>query len=89
MQVLDVKAVFNRRATEFVGLADAVAPFDSSAGQPHRKAKGVVVAAGTLGVLGGRLAAELAAQTIRVSSSNPRRLRSWISPAIGLSVRPA
>ena len=48
-------------AAEFVGLADADAALDAAAGHPHREAVGVVVAAGALGVFGGRLAAELAA----------------------------
>ena len=61
MQVLDVEAVGDGRAAELVGLADADAALDPAAGHPHREAVGVVVAAGPLGVLGGRLAAELAA----------------------------
>ena len=61
MQVLDVEAVLDGGAAEFVGLADADAALDAAAGHPHREAVGVVVAAGALGVLGGRLPAELAA----------------------------
>ena len=48
-------------AAQLVGLADADAALDAAAGQPHREAVGVVVAAGALGVLGRRLPAELAA----------------------------
>ena len=61
MQALDVEAVLDGGAAEFVGLADAGAALDAAARHPHREAVGVVVAAGPLGVLGGRLAAELAA----------------------------
>ena len=61
MQVLDVEPVVDGGAAQLVGLADADAPLDAAAGHPHREAVGVVVAAGPLGVLGGRLAAELAA----------------------------
>ena len=55
------KRILDGGAAEFVGLADADAALDAAAGQPHGEAVGVVVAAGALGVLGGRLPAELAA----------------------------
>ena len=61
MQVLDVEAVLDGGAAQLVGLADADAALDAAAGHPHGEAVGVVVAAGALGVLGGRLPAELAA----------------------------
>ena len=61
MEVLDVKAVFDGVAAQLVGPADAGSPLDSAAGHPHREAVRVVVAPGPLRVLGGRLAAELAA----------------------------
>ena len=61
VQPLDVQAVLDGGAADLVGLADARAPLDAAAGHPHGEAEGVVVAARALGVLGGRLAAELAA----------------------------
>src|SRR5262245_44578933 len=61
MQAFDVHRLVDRDAADFVGLADAHAPLNAAAGHPHRKAHRVVVAAGADIVLGGRLAAELAA----------------------------
>ena len=61
MQVLDVERFSTAAAPSSSVVADADAALDAAAGQPHREAVGVVVAARALGVLGGRLAAELAA----------------------------
>ena len=61
VQVLDVQPLGDGGCAELVGLAKAGAPLDPAAGHPHREAVSVVVAAGPLGVLGGGLAAELAA----------------------------
>ena len=59
MDVLDVAAIDDGRAAQFVRLADAHARLDAAAGQPTREPVGVVVAAGARGVLGRRLPAEL------------------------------
>ena len=61
VQLLDVERAVDGLVAELVGGADGDARADAAAGQPHGEAVGVVVAAGALGVLGGRLAAELAA----------------------------
>ena len=59
MQVVDVDAVLDGVQAELVGRADDVAPLHAAAGQPHREAVGIVVAA--VPFLGHRRAAELAA----------------------------
>ena len=61
VQALDVEGIFDGGAAQLVGPAHAHAALDAAAGQPHREAVGVVVAAGALFVFGGGLAAELAA----------------------------
>ena len=61
VEVLDVEAVDLGPVAELVRLTDARAALDPATGHPHREAVGVVVASGALSVLGGRLAAELAA----------------------------
>src|SRR5437764_1500242 len=60
MEPLDMEPVRDGGAAELVGLADAGAPLDAAAGQPHREAVRVVISAGALLELGGGLAAELA-----------------------------
>src|SRR5437879_13614597 len=61
MKLLDMEPVLDGGAAELVGLADAGAPLDPAAGQPHCEAVRVVVAPGPFFVLGRRLAAELTA----------------------------
>ncbi len=61
MQVLDVERLLDGGAAELVGFAHGDAALDAAAGEPHGEAVCIVVAAGALGVLGGRLPAELAA----------------------------
>src|SRR5690242_20091502 len=53
VEVVDVEFVDDGGGAEFVGFADAGAALDAAAGHPHRKAVGVVIAAGALGVFGG------------------------------------
>lgn len=45
LHVVDVRLVFNAVIAQLVGLADDLAAFDASAGQQHRKAERVMVAA--------------------------------------------
>ena len=59
MQAPDVERFLDGGGAEFVGLSDADTALDAAAGHPHGEAVAVVVAAGALGVLGCRLAAEL------------------------------
>ena len=61
VQVLHLERIFDRTRTEFVGRTVTDAPLDSTASHPHGKSVGVVIATGTLGVLGGRLTSEFAA----------------------------
>src|SRR5690606_14931928 len=61
VQVLDVERLLDGLVAELVGRADRDAAADAAAGEPHREARGIVVAAGALRVLGGRLPAELTA----------------------------
>ena len=59
MQVMDVQGGLLGAQAEVVGAADGLATFDASAGHPHRKARGVVVAA--IAFLGHRGTAEFTA----------------------------
>ena len=90
MQAFDVEAVFDRGAPQLIGGADRHAPLHAAPRQPHREAVAVVVAAGPLVILGGRLPPELA-PTARVDLSDadrafvtvlgrvvgPQRRRAW------------
>ena len=60
MQVGGVHRALDGTQTIFVGRTIGVARLDSGAGQPHRVTGDVVIAA--VGSLGGRLAAEFAAE---------------------------
>ena len=57
----DVRAILDAAETQLVGRADGLAPFDRAAGQPHRKAVPVVIAARLADAFAGRRASELAA----------------------------
>ena len=59
MQVVDVDLVLDGVVAVVVGLAAGESRLHAAAGQPHRVAVGIVVAA--VGPLAGRRAAELAA----------------------------
>ena len=61
MQVLHVVALAHARGAQLVGLPHRHAALDAAAGHPHGEAERVVVAPRALGVLGRRLAPELAA----------------------------
>src|SRR4051812_17488678 len=61
VQSLDVKRLLDGSRANFIGGADAHASLDSAAGDPHGKAIGIVVAAGSNTILGRRLPAELSA----------------------------
>ena len=61
MQVVDVHAIDGRVVADLVGFAVGDAPFDAAAGEPESEGVGIVVAAGLLGLLRDRQAAEFAA----------------------------
>ena len=86
VQVVDVQAILDGVQADLVGRADRLAAVDSAAGEPHREAVGVVVAAVSLfahrSAVGGHPLGP-PPQITSVSSSNPRCLRSRSRPAIG------
>src|SRR5262245_30559544 len=59
VQVFYVEWILYCGTSEFVSRADTDAPLDATAGQPHRKSVGVVVASGPFLILCRRLPPEL------------------------------
>src|SRR5262245_40319535 len=59
VQALDVQRIFYCRRAKLIGSAQSDAALDASAGQPHREAIRVVVAAGALRIFRGGLTAKL------------------------------
>ena len=86
MQVVDVDAVLDGVEAELVGLAEGEARLDAAAGQPHREAVDVVVAAVVLADSPIGVRPNSPPQTTSVSSSRPRRFRSVIRAAHGWSI---
>ena len=80
MQVGDVAAVLDAFEAELVGRADGLAALHAGAGQPHREAERVVVAARLADAFAGRRAAELAAP-------DEQRLVPQAACASGRSIR--
>ena len=79
VEVVDVQAVFDGVQAEFVGGADGAAAADAAAGQDHREAVGIVVAAVAFSLIGVR--PNSPPQMTSVSFKRPRRLRSLSRPA--------
>ena len=72
----------DRRVSKFVGCAVGLAPFDSSAGHPHRETARIVIAPLVV-ALARRRAAELASPHDERFVEEPRSFKSASSVAIG------
>src|SRR5262245_51946057 len=78
-----MESIFDGVVAQLVGRADADAALDAAAGEPHGEAVAVVVAAGALGILRSRLAAELAAPDYDRRIEQPAALQILQEPRDG------